>query len=924
MQLFVSATHPEEFNVAADADFNVKKIFPLLQTSLLHKLTGNAQPAAYLLFGKLNALIDRHAHHAYTSASGIACRLGDTWEERQDADYNLRKLDYYPLAEVWRKFYQTEITDFPTLLQLLFVVSTNWGEGRSYKVYEFMNREFLPEIRKFYGFDLHGLKKSIARLSHIHTVNAILQLLGEEYWDGDYARTVAENILLSFYPLLGKANARKEFVHETYTKKEPRTVFIYQHSCVNYWMSDVFGRKDTEKAFAEYFMLRYQFYRKSDHLTTHPPVALTRSPLSIFDFARACTSGLVSEAEVRRELQTRVNAEESLALASAFLSDRLKPWQRNRLKVYGDTGFDALKECVRKLTAHILGIELKREEERTQVSHLAMKLERVEGADVWVDILKAFGKEPFGRSDYYYTSTYTRKEVLSRLLRICHPAKTDTAQTLAPLLTTAGISDERLIEAAVYAPQWLEIVEEHTGWKGLQGLACFFHAHMNERCDPQTSALIARFTPIRREDLCLGAFDIQWYRRAYRETGGKRFGKVWNAAANIAPGSEYARMARFLEAVNGKIDARHVRQQVEEKRNRILLMMYGLIPLNKRSDSDLTERYRYCLQFLKESRIFGSQRQENEKKAVEIALLNLACNAGFAGVCHLTWSVESRTFKDIKPLFALRLINDVKVCIKVNTAGMPGVHYFKAGKELIHVPAKLRKNPYVVQLRETRKQLKAMYAHSPGMLEQMMDERIPFRISELQAFRKNPLVWPWLKSLVFITKEGTMGFYTGEGLQEAEGELIPQTPSTEVYLAHPVDFYNAQAEETYQAYMHTKGITQPFEQVFRTRYAKTEEELNATYSVRYAGRRILSGKMAAILKARRWTPLDDERWQKVYREEELIALLETRSEMLSTTDLGLSTLRRILFMERSAERLLPIREVPDRVFSEIVGDIQHM
>ncbi|MDR2811010.1 MAG: DUF4132 domain-containing protein [Tannerellaceae bacterium] len=933
MQLYITATQTEELNkvqenlplptLEADVDFNVKKIFPLLQTPLFNKLIGNAQPAAYSLFEKLNALVDRHARHVYTTAGGITCNLGDTWVEMQGEEYNRSKLERYPLPEVWRTFYQKEISDFPTLLQLLFVLATNWGEGQSYKVYEFMNKEFLPEIRKFYGFDLHGLKKALAKLPHINTVNTVLQLLGEENWDAAYAHTVAENILVSFSPLLGKANARKEFVHETYTKKELRTVFIHQHSCINYWMSDLFGRKDSEKAFTEYFMLRYQFYRKSDYFVTHPPVALAKSPLSIFDFAQACTLGLVSEAEVCRELQERVNAEESLHQASAFLFNKLKPWQRNRLAAYGETNFAPLKKLVRKLSTHIIDIELKRGEERTEVSHLAMKLERVEGAEVWVDILKAFDGEPFGRADYYYTSTYTRKEVLSRLLHICYPAETDTAQTLSDLVKQpVNISHERLVEAAVYAPQWLEIVEEYTGWKGLQSIACFFHAHINERCDNLTTALIARFTPIRREDLCMGAFDIHWYRQAYREIGAKRFGKVLEAAVNIAPGGEHVRLTRFLDAVNGKIVTPTVRKQVEEKRNRDLLMMYGLIPLNKRSDSDLIERYRYYLQFLKESKLFGSQRQENEKKAVELGLLNLTCNAGYADVSRLTWSVVTRTFNQIKPFFAPRLINDVKVCLKVDGTGKLGVHYFKAGKELIHIPGKLRKDPYVIRLREMNKQLKTLYAHSQNMLERMMEERIPFLISELHAFRKNPLVWPWLKSLVFITQEGCMGFYSDEGLQTTEEAVLPQIPSAEVYIAHPVDFFNAQTEETYQAYMRTKGIEQPFEQVFRKRYAKMEEELNSTYTLRYAGERIFPDKMEAMLKAQRWLSVDDEKWQKVYYKENVAALIETQSHALSVTDLELSTIQRIVFRERKNNRPLPVSDVPDRVFSEIMRDIE--
>jgi hypothetical protein len=932
MQLLVSATLPETFNeedshevqgnlpfpaIEADADFNMKKVFPLLQTPLFNKLIGNAQPAAYLLFEKLDRLVARHARYAYTAAvSGVACCLGEAYVEMKGAECSPRRLDRYPLPDVWRAFYEQEITAFPVLLQLLFVLSTNWGEVQSYKVYEFMNREFLPEIKKFYGFDLHGLKKALAKLPHIHTTSAILQLLGEENRDAAYARSVSGNILASFLPLLDKGNARKEFVHETYAKKELRTVFMHQHSCLSYWTSEAFGQKDSEEAFAAYFALCYQLYRKSDYLATRPAPALTKSPLSIFDFAQAHAQGLLPEAEIRRELLTRVNAEESLATASAFLFNKLKPWQRNRLKLYTGAGFAPLKELTARVSAEILHAELERGEERTPTSHLAMKLERIEGAEAWLNILKALDGETFSRADGYHSPNYTRKEVLSHLLRVCYPSETDTTA----LPENIPVTHERLIEAAIYAPQWLETVEAYTGWKGLLNTACFFHAHINERCNSLVLALIARFTPVRREYLCTGAFDIHWFRRAYREIGARRFGMVMEATGPVSSGNDQARMARCIDAVNGKMDAAAVRKQIEEKRSRDLLMLYGLIPLSKRSNSDLTERYRYFHQLLKESKLFASQRQESEKKAVETGLLNLTYNAGFFSLSRLTWSMETRIFKHIESCFAPREVEGLKVCLKVNGTCKPDIHFYKAGKELIHIPAKMRKEAYVVHLRETGKHLKALYARSQAMLERMMEERIPFPAGELQAFRKNPLAWSWLKHLVFVTQEGETGFFSGEGLCTVEGAVLPLLPSAEVYIAHPVDL--RRDGERYQAYLQNKGIVQPLEQVFRKCYAKTEEEREATYSLRHAGEHILPDEIDAALKARRWIPAGSEKWQKVYYREDVVAILETRSEALGPADWELSEVERVVFLERESNRPLPAGNIPDRVFSEIMRDIE--
>lgn len=907
--------------VEADADFNIKKIFPLLQTPFINKLRGYSLPAAYGIFNRLSLLIAREARYEYTSASGLACVLGSAFAEVQGMEGSRKKLDRYPLPDLWRDFYRREIVNFPTLLQLLFPLSTYWGEGHNYKVSEFINKEFISEIKKFYGFDLYGFKVALGKLPYLNVINALITLLADEYWDGAYANAVAGNILASFFPLLDKGHARKEFTSETYARKEPRTVFLYQHGSISYWMSDVFGGKQSKSAFTSYFMLRYQYYHKAGFLTTQPPAALPKGPLSVFDFGYACELGLIPESELLQELLYRANAEESLGLASSFLFGRLKPWQRNKLKAYGKTDFAALKEIVRNVSAHILSVELKRSDAPTEVSHLAMKLERIEGAALWIDVLKALDKETFGRTDHYYNFTHSRREVLSRLLLVCYPAETDTAETLEELIKQAGISHERLAEAAVYAPQWLEIVEECTGWNGLRNAACFFHAHINERIDERMKAEIAHFTPADPEDLRMGAFDLGWYRESYRGIGGKRFEKVYNAARCVASTSEHTRIARYIEAVSEKMDAKEIRRQVEEKRNRDMLMIYCLVPLSKRSGKDLSERYAYLQQFYKESKTFGSQRQENEKKAVELARFNLAQNAGFANASRLIWSMETRLFKQIESCFIPHDKAGLKICLKADKAGKTAIHFFKSGKELNNIPAKLRKDPYVVRLREVNRRLKNLFAQSVNMLEQAMEEKTPFLFSELKAFRKNPLVAPLLKHLVFVSPEGATGFCSDEGLLTAGGETLPLEAPAELRIAHPLDLRGRREELYYREYLSAKEIDQPFEQVFRKLYDKTAEEQELLCSPRYAGARALPGKVAALLESRRWIAIGEEQWQKVFYTEDTVAVVSLLSHSLSPADREALTLERLAFFGRKTFLPLPVAQTPALVFSEVMRDL---
>ena len=81
------------------------------------------------------------------------------------------------------------------------------------------------------------------------------------------------------------------------------------------------------------------------------------------------------------------------------------------------------------------------------------------------------------------------------------------------------IRERRLVEVAMYAPQWIDIIEEHLGWKGMKSGCYYFMAHMDERFDDRKQAMIARYTPLSPEELQAGAFDVNWFKEAYELLG---------------------------------------------------------------------------------------------------------------------------------------------------------------------------------------------------------------------------------------------------------------------------------------------------------------------------------------------------------------------------------------------------------------------
>lgn len=76
---------------------------------------------------------------------------------------------------------------------------------------------------------------------------------------------------------------------------------------------------------------------------------------------------------------------------------------------YHRHGCEKMKQVYEKVVRRILDIELKRGDSPTPVSEFAMRLERIEGMDILVVLLKAMGKDTFDRTGHHYNSDFTKK-----------------------------------------------------------------------------------------------------------------------------------------------------------------------------------------------------------------------------------------------------------------------------------------------------------------------------------------------------------------------------------------------------------------------------------------------------------------------------------------------------------------------------------
>jgi len=571
-----------------------------------------------------------------------------------------------------------------------------------------------------------------------------------------------------------------------------------------------------------------------------------------------------------------------------------------------------------KLVPIVVGTELLRGDTPAEYSAYVTGIHMLSGMETFVKILSALGKDSLDRSVYYWGSSQSKRGNLSYLLARCTPETGDDAVKLGNLLKGTDISEKRLIEAALYSPAWIDIIGEYLNLPGFKSACYYFMAHMNERFDDQKKAIIARFTPLSEEELNLGAFDVEWFHAAYKQLGEKKFDLIYDAAKYISDGSKHTRARKFADAALGRLKVEETEATIKDKRNKDLLMAYAIIPLT--GEDDLIHRYLYLQQFLKESRQFGSQRSTSEKKCVEAALRNLATNAGFSDTMRLTLRMETKLVEDNRELFDEKQVGEWVFRLLIDGQGTADIQCFKDGKQLKSIPAKAKKDPYVVRLQDMKKQLTEQYRRTRRMFEQAMEDGAEFSLEEMRQLCENPVVSPIVSKLIFKSGE-SLGLFDGSDLIDLDGSVLVEKWEAKLLVAHPLHLYRSGNWHSFQKYLFDNQLAQPFRQVFRELYIKTKEELDCYTSLRYAGNQIQPKKAAACLKERRWVADIEAGLQKIYYQDNIVATIYALADWFTPADIEAPTLEYVAFYDRKTGEALKIADIPDVIFSEVMRDV---
>lgn len=903
------------------------------------------------LFKKLDHLFEIYKDYEYCTCYGETTLLGNDYcPLTSDQEPHGNSLEDYPLADVFRQFYEEEIKDYATFLTME-AIFVNWSQA-------LLDRA-APLYQKLFG-TMPIVPVSLG-LSYAKQIDQLRAVYRRQYLD---RKLLFQNGLLLLHALLPLIDHDTKMIYYKFTgwnnhlydSKRWITNLPLLSSYLkglSYW--------ETDEEFTKVFSLTWTFEKKCrerrfrrDFVPEGDGMSgseKTMTGIRPYWFLKAYHMGIIEEDVLCRALMEYFAREDFLLLLckvmkkevvkplshrllNDFFGDRIKEeiYQTGESYFAEDTWIgELLRRLYHRFIPVLVDTELRRGEAETIFSWDMQGITYIQGIDYLVRILMALGKDTLGRETYYSwyygSNNRSKREVLSGLLKACYPMEHETGADLKAALKGTQIEEKRLVEVAMYAPQWIDILEEYLGWAGLKSGCYYFMAHMNERFDDQKKAIIARYTPLTPEELQDGAFDAAWFEEAYKLLGEAHFDKLYQAAKYISDGQKHSRACKYADAASGKIKKTELRKEITEKRNKDLLMSYGLIPFQKNRKKDLMERYQFIEQFRKESRQFGAQRRASEGKASDIALLNLSVRAGYADVTRLKLTMEAQLTKSLEPLMQWHSVANVEVCLQVDEEGQSKILCRKDGKTLKSVPTRLGKDPYIAQLKEAHKNLKEQYRRTRKMMEESMESGAEFYASELLELLGNPVVCAILQTLVFLQKKqgGQFGFLNTEGeylhLEMIDGTDVLLDPQEQLLIAHPFHLYQSKNWHTYQKYLFAHKIRQPFKQVFRELYVKIPEELEQKASRMFAGNQIQPKMTVGCLKGRRWVADYEEGLQKIYYQENIVARIYALADWFSPADIEAPTLEWVEFFNRKTFEALSIREVPDLIYSEVMRDV---
>ncbi len=610
---------------------------------------------------------------------------------------------------------------------------------------------------------------------------------------------------------------------------------------------------------------------------------------------------------------------------------------------------------VSRCTNRLLEIELARGEAATVATDAALSVGAYRGQDTLLQLLTALGTEGFKKVRGWRSQERdSRPATLTAMAEKTFPAEGDTPDAFAKA-TRGAIKDghfpeERLLQLAFLAPQWTDCVEATLKWDGFSEGLFWYMAHMKyvwgmddaldddvddddekdeEEDRPKKLSrwerIIRERTPLTDEERSDGAIDVAWFHHTYKQLAPKRW-KAMAAAAKFAASPAQAKRAQFIADV--LLGTASKKELVDGIRKRFLkenVRLLGLLPLagGTKRDKDIVDRYEVLQVYRRYANKLSGMTRPGALRACDIGMQNLASTAGYADPMRLQWSMEAESTMDLAAGPVVVSKGDVSLTLSLDEHAQPELAIRRGDGQLKSLPKAVNKDAKFVELHERSKHLKRQASRVKRSLEIAMCRGDSFSGAELMQLSDHALLWPQLQRLVLIG-EGIMGYpmKRGKALRDYSGKLESVKKNEQLRVAHSNDLLKSKAWDKWQHECFYAERLQPFKQIFRELYVVTrQEKKDKTFSNRYAGHQVNPKQAYALWGRRGWAVDEYENVWKMYHEEGLNVSIVFDDGITTPLEVEDLTIDKIQFRRGDEYKPLKLTDVPARVFSEVMRDI---
>lgn len=613
-----------------------------------------------------------------------------------------------------------------------------------------------------------------------------------------------------------------------------------------------------------------------------------------------------------------------------------------------------LAAMAERIRAHLLDLELSRGDLPTPATAAARHLGALWGSETLFRLFAALTGSNLKKVRWSWNGSNDRTEVLSSLLKKTHPRPDDTPERFAELARAAVVAgtviEQTLLELAFTAPQWIAFVEAALGWPGVAEGVWWFLAHMPGEPDGMEAEddegmdfdddefelddgtpkpeklsaweqLIAQRTPLTPSERREGAVDVAWFHRTYALVGEEHWAAIQAAAKLGGSGHDYKKPTLLAEVLLGKAKKADIVNAIAKRRLRESVRLLGLMPLaaGDKREADLRDRYEVLQEYAKYARSLGSMSRASAVQAADIGIANLARTAGHPDAIRFQWAMEAESVADLAKGPQVVSVQGYTVTLALEE-GKPVVTVSKNGKPLKAIPPAVKKNEKVAELTARKQHLTRQASRVRKSLEAMMSRGDEFSGAELAQLMTHPLLSPFLTRLV-VVGEGVIGYPVkgGKALEHFTGKLEPVKKDERLRIAHSADLFATGEWEKWQHDLFARERVQPFKQIYRELYLLTDQErADGNVSHRYAGQQVQPRQGAALLNSRGWST---ESYTRTFHEAGLRVTFTVHWGGGTALDVEGWTIEDIRFFRRNEWKPMPLADVPPRVFSEAMRDL---